>query len=151
MRGIVRIPGSGQRIPPARYASTRFGPQSAGSTVPMETGIWCAAARLSRRMHSWRLWIDDTPRPGWTNMAIDQTLLEHAEQSDESWLRLYQWSPHCLSFGRHEPAALRYNRTRIEALGIDAVRRPSGGRAVWHAQELTYAVAARSEHFGSLR
>src|SRR4051812_32387311 len=151
MRGIGRIPESGQRIPPAPYASTRSGPLSAESTAPTATAIWCAAARQSRRMHRWHLWMDDTPRPGWANMAIDQTLLDRADQSGESWLRLYQWAPHCLSFGRHEPATSRYNRTRIQALGIDTVRRPSGGRAVWHAQELTYAIAARSEYFGSLR
>jgi lipoyl(octanoyl) transferase len=119
--------------------------------VPTATGTWCAAALPSRRMHKWHLWVDNAPRPGWANMAIDQTLLDRAEQSGESWLRLYQWAPHCLSFGRHEPAALRYDRERIEALRIDTVRRPTGGRAVWHAQELTYAVAAPSMEFGSLR
>lgn len=102
-------------------------------------------------MHKWHLWVDNTPRPGWANMAIDQTLLDRAEQSAESWLRMYQWAPHCLSFGRHEPAAFRYDRDRIQALRIDTVRRPTGGRAVWHAQELTYAVAAPSIEFGSLR
>jgi lipoate-protein ligase A len=83
-------------------------------------------------------------------MAIDDCLLERAGQYGESWLRLYQWAPHCLSFGRHEPASLRYNRKQIASLGLDTVRRPTGGRAVWHAQELTYAVTAPSSHFGSL-
>lgn len=100
---------------------------------------------------AWRLWIDEQPRPGWANMAIDQALLERAERQGESWLRLYQWSPFCLSFGRHEPAIRRYDRDRITALGVDTVRRPTGGRAVWHAQELTYAVAAPGVRFGSLR
>ncbi len=99
----------------------------------------------------WQLWNDEVPRPGWANMAIDQTLLDRAEQLGERWLRLYQWSPFCLSFGRHEPATRRYDATRIAALGIDTVRRPTGGRAVWHAQELTYAVAAPAAEFGSLR
>ena len=98
----------------------------------------------------WYLWIDETARPGWANMAIDQTLLERAEQLGERWLRLYRWAPHCLSFGRHEPAARRYDKQRIAALGMDTVRRPTGGRAVWHAEELTYAVAAPSAQFGSL-
>ncbi len=99
----------------------------------------------------WQLWNDETPRPGWANMAIDQTLLERAEQLGERWLRLYRWSPSCLSFGRHEPATRRYDATRIAKLGMDTVRRPTGGRAVWHAQELTYAVAAPAVEFGSLR
>ncbi len=95
--------------------------------------------------------MDEEARPGWANMAIDQTLLERAEQLGERWLRLYRWSPFCLSFGRHEPATRRYDAIRIAALGIDTVRRPTGGRAVWHAQELTYAVAAPAAEFGSLR
>jgi lipoate-protein ligase A len=101
--------------------------------------------------HEWHLWIDETPRPGWANMAIDQTLLDRAQRLGESWLRLYTWEPHCLSFGRHEPATRRYDAERITALGIDAVRRPTGGRAVWHGHELTYAVAAPGPRFGSLQ
>jgi lipoate-protein ligase A len=98
----------------------------------------------------WQLWIDETPRPGWANMAIDLALLDCAEQRNQSWLRLYQWDPHCLSFGRHEPATRRYDIDRIRALGLDSVRRPTGGRAVWHARELTYAVASPFARFGSL-
>jgi lipoate-protein ligase A len=94
--------------------------------------------------------MDETPRPGWANMAIDHALLDRAKQLGERWLRLYRWAPHCLSFGRHEPAMLRYDRERIRVVGIDAVRRPTGGRAVWHANELTYAVAAPSCWFGPL-
>jgi lipoate-protein ligase A len=96
------------------------------------------------------LWLDETSRPGWANMAIDEALLERAEHRGESWLRLYQWEPHCLSFGRHEPATRRYDRERIIELGLDTVRRPTGGRAVWHAHELTYALAVPSVRFGSL-
>jgi len=84
-------------------------------------------------------------------MAIDSVLLDRAEHRREGWLRLYSWAPHCLSFGRHEPAARRYDAARIAALGLDVVRRPTGGRAVWHAGELTYAVAAPIAWLGSLR
>lgn len=101
-------------------------------------------------MHPYTLWPDPTPRPGWRNMAIDLALLERA-QAGESWLRLYAWDPPCLSFGRHEPASRRYDAERIAASGLAVVRRPTGGRAVWHAGELTYAVAAPSAGLGSLR
>jgi lipoate-protein ligase A len=100
---------------------------------------------------TWHLWIDESPRAGWTNMAIDQALLERADHCGEHWLRLYQWAPHCLSFGRHEPANVRYDAERIFARGIDTVRRPTGGRAVWHAGELTYSVAAPYSCFGTLQ
>ena len=99
----------------------------------------------------WHLWVDEQSRPGWTNMAIDQSLLDRAEQRGESWLRLYQWQPHCLSFGRHEPALRRYDVDRIREMGLDTVRRPTGGRAVWHCRELTYAVAAPVPRLGSLQ
>lgn len=98
----------------------------------------------------WTLLSDDHPRPGWFNMALDQALLDRAERTGEGFARLYRWRPWCLSFGRHEPALRRYDRDRIRGLGIDAVRRPTGGRAVWHARELTYAVTAPVSWFGGL-
>ncbi len=81
-------------------------------------------------------------------MALDQWLLTEAERTGEGFVRLYCWEPFCLSFGRHEPAARRYDRALLEARGISTVRRPTGGRAVWHARELTYAVAAPVTAFG---
>ena len=84
-------------------------------------------------------------------MAVDQLLLDRAGRHGERWLRLYRWSPHCLSFGRHERASHRYDRARIEAAGLDVVRRPTGGRAVWHARELTYAVALPAADVTGLR
>ncbi|MGH7513721.1 MAG: lipoate--protein ligase family protein [Gemmatimonadales bacterium] len=99
--------------------------------------------------HPYVLWSDPLPRAGWLNMAIDATLLERAQRG-ERWLRLYAWEP-TLSFGRHEPAGRRYDADRVAALGLATVRRPTGGRAVWHAGELTYAVAAPADELGALR
>jgi lipoate-protein ligase A len=83
-------------------------------------------------------------------MAIDSALLALAEADRVGFLRLYRWAPVCISFGRHEPATRRYDRAKIEALGVDVVRRPTGGRAVWHDAELTYAVAAPLGTLGTL-
>lgn len=94
--------------------------------------------------------IDSAGRPGAENMAVDYTLLGAARRGN-TYLRLYGWSPPCLSFGRNEPAVSRYERDAIEALGIEVVRRPTGGRAVLHERELTYAVAGPVELFGTLR
>jgi lipoate-protein ligase A len=84
-------------------------------------------------------------------MAIDRALPGLAAAEGVVVMRLYRWAPPCLSFGRHEPAARRYDRAAIECRGIDVVRRPTGGRAVWHARELTYAVAAPETALGGLR
>ncbi len=97
----------------------------------------------------WSLALDAEGRRGAENMALDLALLRRAQQG-AAFLRLYRWAPPCLSFGRNEPALRRYDRTRIAALGLDTVRRPTGGRAVWHEDEVTYAVAAPCSMFGSL-
>ena len=95
--------------------------------------------------------IVDRARPGWENMAVDVAMLERTVETGDAFFRCYQWAPHCLSFGRHEPALRRYDVERIRAEGISCVRRPTGGRAVWHARELTYAVSAPLSAFGGLR
>lgn len=100
---------------------------------------------------AWQLRVDPDGASGAVNMSLDQALLDDAARSGRAWLRLYRWSPPCLSFGRNEPAARRYDRAAIERLGLDVVRRPTGGRAVWHDREVTYAVAAPVAWFGSLR
>lgn len=101
-------------------------------------------------MMDWAVVIDQTGRSGAVNMAIDRMLLEEAGRTRSAFLRLYRWDPPCLSFGRNEPALTRYDRAEIERRGIDVVRRPTGGRAVWHDQEVTYAVAAPIAAFATL-
>jgi len=54
-------------------------------------------------------------------------------------LRFYHWSPPALSLGYHQPEAA-VNWPACRSMGVDVVRRPTGGRAVLHARELTYAV-----------
>lgn len=118
-------------------------------------GLQVAAPNPSNR-HSanpsipWSVLTDEAAHPGHLNMALDQALLDRAERTGEGFLRLYQWQPYCLSLGRHEPARDRYDRDEIERRQLDVVRRPTGGRAVWHARELTYAVAAPIEAFGAM-
>lgn len=93
----------------------------------------------------------DPPQSGAWNMALDSALLRAAETDGLCTLRLYAWDPPTLSFGRNEPALRRYDRSAIAARALAVVRRPTGGRAVWHDREVTYAVAAPAAVFGSLR
>jgi len=75
-------------------------------------------------------------------MARDMAILESVSEGDSPpTLRLYGWNPPCLTLGRHqgiEAADLEF----CSAEGIDVVRRPTGGRALLHQHELTYAVVA---------
>jgi len=66
-------------------------------------------------------------------------------------LRLYAWEPGCLSFGRNQRAHGRYDPERAVARGIDVVRRPTGGRSVFHHREITYSVTAPADEWGGLR
>ncbi len=75
-------------------------------------------------------------------MAVDETLLEAvAGGKSPPVLRLYSWDPACLSLGQAQPTA-DVDRQRLAGNGWDLVRRPTGGRAILHTDELTYAVIA---------
>lgn len=88
---------------------------------------------------------------GATNMAIDQALLESAQAGGPPTLRLYQWTPACLSFGRNQVARNAYDAARLRSSGIDVVRRTTGGLAVLHDLEITYSVTAPAALLGGPR
>lgn len=85
-----------------------------------------------------------------TNMATDLALLDLAAERGVGFVRTYTWAPYALSFGANEPALRRYDRDAITRRGLAVVRRPTGGRAVWHAEELTYSVTAPEGALGTL-
>lgn len=99
---------------------------------------------------AWRL-LHTAPSDGATNMALDHALRDRAGLTGEVVVRVYEWSRPTLSLGRNQLAARAYDRDRIAARGIDVVRRPTGGRAVLHHREITYAVAAPLALGSSLR
>jgi len=87
--------------------------------------------------------IDDGPRSGVVNMTRDAELLARHDPEAAPILRLYRWSPPAVSLGYNQQPE-DFDPERIAALGFDLVRRPTGGRAILHAQELTYAVIGAS-------
>ena len=95
-------------------------------------------------------WLADPPADAGRNMARDLALLDLAAERGVASVRMYTWAPHTLSFGANEPALKRYDRALIERRGLAVVRRPTGGRAVWHAEELTYSVTAPEGTLGTL-
>ncbi len=92
----------------------------------------------------WRIEIELDQR-GDYNMERDEALArELIEDCDApNSLRLYSWKPWAISLGYQQSKA-GIDVAACEAVGVDIVRRPTGGRAVLHANELTYAVAMRS-------
>lgn len=92
------------------------------------------------------LFRDLDPHSGSYNMALDEILAQEVESGRlEDIVRLYGWSPPAISLGKNQSAA----EVDLEACrrdGIDVVRRPTGGRAVYHREELTYSLAARCDH-----
>ena len=90
-------------------------------------------------------------RTGPVNMAVDQALLESVAGGARPVIRLYRWSTATLSFGRNQPARGIYDEAAARARGIDFVRRPTGGQAVLHDNELTYAVVAPIAAIGKPR
>ena len=84
-------------------------------------------------------------------MAVDAALLASVQEGAPPALRLYRWSPACLSFGRNQVARAVFDPARLRAADVDVVRRPTGGLAVLHDRELTYAVIVPAAGLGGPR
>ncbi len=79
--------------------------------------------------------------PAW-NMAVDDALLDLRQSGALSgtWMRLFGWSPPAISIGRLQSAAAELDLPELARAGIAVVRRSTGGKAVYHAHELTYSL-----------
>jgi lipoyl(octanoyl) transferase len=92
--------------------------------------------------------VDTGENTGAFNMDFD---LRRAEMVDAGaagpMLRVYNWTPWCISLGRHQQIT-EIDAKATENAGYDIVRRPTGGRAILHAEELTYSVVMPSEDRG---
>lgn len=92
---------------------------------------------------TWRLLITPPASGAW-NMAVDEAILEGSYRTETlPTLRLYAWSPPCLSLGYAQPIG-DVDLTALAQMGWDLVRRPTGGRAILHTDELTYSVIGSS-------
>jgi lipoate-protein ligase A len=79
-------------------------------------------------------------------MALDQAIAEHVQAGQSpATLRFYGWHPRVLSLGYAQPLA-SVDRPLARELRVDLVRRPTGGQAILHNDELTYAVALPHHH-----
>ncbi|MBL8094165.1 MAG: lipoate--protein ligase family protein [Anaerolineales bacterium] len=96
---------------------------------------------MSSAPNTWRL-VRTPPLAGALNMAIDEAILNAiAAGAAPPTLRFFAWDPPTLSLGYGQPIA-DVDPARLATRGWGLVRRPTGGRAILHTDELTYSVAA---------
>lgn len=84
------------------------------------------------------------------NMGIDEALLEFIRDSKSSpTIRFYRWKPSAVSIGTFQSMEKEVNVQRCRELGIDYIRRITGGGAVFHdfSGEITYSVIAPLSFF----
>lgn len=95
-------------------------------------------------MGAWRF-LNTGFRDGPTNMAIDQALLEGAGRgTSPPTIRVFGWVPPTVSVGYSQDPCHELDMAACARAGVGIVRRPTGGRAVLHSGELTYAVVGPS-------
>ncbi|MFV1858162.1 MAG: biotin/lipoate A/B protein ligase family protein [Anaerolineales bacterium] len=93
----------------------------------------------------WRLILSE-PASGAANMALDEAILEAVlKLRVPPTLRFYAWDPPCLSLG-YAQAVNDADRAAIEREGWELVRRPTGGKAILHTDEITYSISAPADH-----
>ena len=85
---------------------------------------------------------EQSPGSPWHNMAVDAALLSELREGGQCLpiVRLYQWDRPSVSIGRLQPE----EPVRRLYPDLPCVRRPTGGRAVLHGEDLTITVAAQS-------
>ena len=93
-------------------------------------------------MASLRVYFDGA-LPGAVNMQRDCDFLAAHQPGDDPILRLYRWKPAAVTIGYNQDFD-HFNQQAIADGGYALVKRPTGGRAIFHADELTYSVTGTS-------
>ena len=96
-------------------------------------------------MPVWRF-LSTGPASGAFNMAVDEALLQGLSAGNAPpVLRVFGWDPPAISLGHSQAVDREVDVARCLRAGIDLVRRPTGGRAVLHWDELTYSVVCADD------
>jgi len=78
---------------------------------------------------------------GFLNMAIDEALINLvSDEKSQATIRFYGWKPNCVSIGFFQSINDEVNLDMAKKLGVDIVRRYTGGGAVFHHDEITYSI-----------
>ncbi len=102
-------------------------------------------------MQTWRILKIET-HDAFMNMAIDEAILRaRASNQVPNTLRFYRWNPSAVSIGRFQKLENEVNLENCQKMGVDYIRRISGGGTVFHDSngEITYSVIAKTEDLGT--
>lgn len=83
--------------------------------------------------------IRDPGRPAWFNMAADLRLMSRCVEEQSVFLRLYRWHPPALSLGFMQDVDATVDHEALRRRAVACIRRPTGGRAVLHDDDITYS------------
>ena len=98
-------------------------------------------------MPAWFLLLEPEPLPAAENMARDETLFHLCHEKKCGFLRLYAWEKPTFSIGVSQKVERALDLEFIRRNGCEFVRRLTGGKAVLHNVEITYAVASSEDLF----
>jgi lipoate-protein ligase A len=99
-------------------------------------------------MHKQYRFIDTQVQDAAMNMAIDESVLAHHLQGEvPPTLRVFRWSQPSISLGRFQSVEREMLSEVCQQQGVALVRRPTGGRAVYHRDEFTYSIVI-SKRYG---
>ena len=97
-------------------------------------------------MEQWRL-LKTENKSAFTNMAIDRAVLvANSKGKVPPTVRFYTWAPPAISIGYFQSLSEELDLDACKALGVEFVRRITGGGAVFHDKELTYSIVIAEAH-----
>lgn len=92
----------------------------------------------------WRL-LETGANDAFTNMAIDEAVARLHAKTGNPTVRFYSWKPAAISIGYFQGLEEEVDTAKCRELGVDVVRRITGGGAVFHEKELTYSFVCSEE------
>src|SRR6266496_2241576 len=98
-------------------------------------------------MHEPYRFLDTNIQDAAMNMAIDEAIHIHHLRGDvPPTLRVFRWQQPSISLGRFQSVEREIEREQCQQLGVALVRRPTGGRAVYHRDEFTYSIVIGKQY-----
>ena len=93
------------------------------------------------------LFINDIiPHSGQFNMEFDQWLFQLMKNNNvKNVLRIYEWDMPCITYGKFQQIEKQINKEACREDNIDLVKRPTGGRAILHFNEITFSMVFSSK------